>query len=246
MNTQARNLFLGLLALIAIAGVFAIVFITRAPTTSAANGTSAVTGPPKTLTFTTAAGAQKLEALPISGDPSAGGRFTVGKADAPIVVTEWANYQCIHCKNFSEQTFAQFQTEFVDTGKVRFVYRDLPFTGQDNVHRASEAAACAADQNRYWEYHSALYRASADWANLSGGGLDIQLTQYATDIGLDGAALRSCLNDNRHVKAVDDDIAAARKFGVTGTPAFLVNGFKYEGEMKIEALRAATSGARPE
>ncbi|HEX2865320.1 MAG TPA: thioredoxin domain-containing protein [Deinococcales bacterium] len=244
MNQGARNLFLGLLALIAVVGVVAIVFLTRAPAPS--GGTNAAAGPVRKLSYTTGGSPQQLDATPITGDPSVGGRYSLGKADAPLVVTEFANYQCIHCKNFSEETFPAFQTEFVDSGKARFVYRDLPFNGQENVHRASEAAACAADQGRYWDYHNALYRASDQWVNLTGSGLDTQLAQYATDIGLDGAGLQSCLSSNRYTAAVDADIAAATKFGVDGTPAFFINGYRYEGEMRIEALRAALTGPGPQ
>ena len=90
-------------------------------------------------------------------DPAQGARFALGDPNAPVVVVDFSNYLCPHCQNHALNVLPRLKAEYIDTGKVRYLFRDFPFPGQANVIRASEAAACAADQGRYYEYHEVLF-----------------------------------------------------------------------------------------
>jgi protein-disulfide isomerase len=242
METRSRNLFLAALALIAIIGVIVVVLLTR-PASDDTAGDASNNAPERVVTWTGAQGEQKITGKAIKGDPTNGARFALGDEKAPVTIVEWANYQCHYCEQFAAQTKGQLISEYVDTGKVRFLYRDFPFSGQGNVVRASSAAACANDQGRYWDYHDVLYRAREDWGSLSGAALDAKLVDYASQIGLDGGALGSCINSGKHVQDVNNDASAAVNFGLSGTPAFIIDGYAYEGAMPIEAFRKVLADA---
>lgn len=164
-------------------------------------------------------------------DPAKGARFALGREDAPVVVVDFSNYLCPHCQNHALTVLPQIKAEYVDTGKVRYLFRDFPFPGQANVIRASEAAACAADQGRYYEYHEVLFRTASAWGNLQGTVLDRYLVDLAGQMGLDQGAFAQCLASGKHRDAVLADQKLASDLGLTSTPTFYINGEKYEGFM---------------
>jgi len=115
-------------------------------------------------------------------------------------------------------------------GKVKVAYRDLPL---ENIHpqarRASEAARCANDQGKFWEYHDMLFNQAPQLAPDN-------LTEYAKQVGLDVSKFQSCLNSEVHKAAVQRDIEEAQRLGITGTPAFFVNGQLLSGAAPIEVF----------
>lgn len=159
-----------------------------------------------------------------ASDPSQGARFSIGSADAPVTVVEFFNYLCPHCRDHSEEILPRIVSDYVDTGKVRYVFRDFPFTGQDAVIRAGEAAACANEQGFYKNYHDTLFRSQNAWASLAGPGLDRFLGDLASQVGLAQATFEQCLSsgDKRAGVLADRDTALALK--VSGTPSFFING----------------------
>ncbi|KGQ21404.1 DsbA family protein [Thermus filiformis] len=163
-------------------------------------------------------------------DPAQGARLALGRPDAPVTVVDFSNYLCPHCRDHSEKVLPRLMAEYVETGKVRYVFRDFPFPGQANVVRAGEAAACAADQNRYLDYHQALFR-DPSWGNLSGEALDRYLTGLAGQLGLDERAFGDCLASGKHRDEVLADQKLANDLGLTGTPSFFIAGERYTGYM---------------
>ncbi len=151
-----------------------------------------------------------------------------GPADAPITIIEFSDYQCPFCRRAEptvEQMLAQYE------GKVRFVFRHFPL---DRIHPqargASEAAACAAEQGKFWEYHAALFD---EGAQLDGAGLEAA----ATKAGLDSAAFETCVTDRKTQALVEADLKAGEAAGVTGTPAFFINGIPLRGALPIEEFQ---------
>jgi protein-disulfide isomerase len=139
-----------------------------------------------------------------------------GSPNAPVTMIEFSDYQCPYCKRYSDQTVPELLKDYVQTGKVRYVFRDFPLT---QIHplaaKAAEAARCAGDQGKYWEMHDRLF--------ANPGELQLEkLPAHAQAIGLDEAAFRACLNDNRHAAAVKKDLDAGTTIGITGTPAIVV------------------------
>jgi len=167
-------------------------------------------------------------------DPAEGARFALGREDAPVVVVDFSNYLCPHCQNHALNVLPRLKAEYIDTGKVRYLFRDFPFPGQANVIRASEAAACAAEQGRYYDYHEVLFRAAAGWGNLTGEALDRYLVDLAGQIGLEEGAFAACLASGRHREEVLADQKLATDLGLTGTPTFFIAGEKHTGFLPYE------------
>lgn len=171
-------------------------------------------------------------------DPAQGARFALGREDAPVVVVDFSNYLCPHCQNHALNVLPRLKAEYIDTGKVRYLFRDFPFPGQANVIRAGEAAACAAEQGRYYEYHEVLFRAAAGWGSLSGEALDRYLVDLAGQTGLDTKAFAQCLASGKHREGVLADQKLATDLGLTGTPTFFIAGEKRTGFLPYEEWKA--------
>ncbi len=170
-------------------------------------------------------------------DPVAGARFIFGPADAKVTVVEFANYLCVHCRDHSSDVLPQIKAQYIDTGKIRYIFRDLPFQGQEMVVRAGEAAACAADSKLYFEYQEVLFRSGSSWANLTGDALDSFLSDLASQIGMAPATFSSCLKSGSKRAGVLADQDAATKLGVSGTPTFYVNGVQYTGARSFDSWK---------
>ncbi len=143
----------------------------------------------------------------------------LGNPDAKVVVIEFGDYQCPFCGRFFKETFPTLKNKYIDTGKVKFVYMDFAFLGQES-NDASEAAKCAAEQNKFWEYHDMLF--SNQKGENEGAFNPIALRGLASKVGLDLAVFDSCVADTRYDKAIQDESALGRKYGVNGTPNFLI------------------------
>jgi protein-disulfide isomerase len=139
----------------------------------------------------------------------------LGAADAPVTVVEFTDYQCPFCKRFVQTTFPLLKRDFIDTGKVRWIVRDLPLGFHPNANKAAQAAHCAGEQGKFWEMRDTLFRNNA---NL---GID-QLPGYAREIGLDNDAFDACLSSDRHQAQIAQDGEEANRIRVTGTPSFVI------------------------
>jgi protein-disulfide isomerase len=170
-------------------------------------------------------------------DAAKGARFVIGNPDARVTVVDFSNFLCGHCRDHSNNVLPLIKRDYIDTGKVRYIFRDFPFGGQENVIRAGEAAACAADNNLYLEYHSALFRAQLQWAGFSGETLDRYFTDLAAQIGMAPATFSDCLKSGNKRAGVLADQRLAGDLGLTGTPSFFVNGEKYTGQRSYDNWR---------
>ncbi|MBF6594418.1 MAG: DsbA family protein [Thermaceae bacterium] len=175
-------------------------------------------------------------APPISANPNpaSGARFAFGPENAKVTVVEFSNYLCPHCRAHANEIFPLIKRDYVDTGKIRYVLRDLPFSLPDGspqpmVVRAGEAAACAADQGKYLEYHQTLFRSQDLWAGLKSSDLDKFLEDLASQLSLDTSKFAACLESGQKRAGVLADQAMAAQLGINNTPTFLVNGVPYVG-----------------
>jgi len=147
--------------------------------------------------------------MDITGDPYA------GSADAPLVIVEYTDYQCPFCGRHAKSVLPLIKENYIDTGKVRYVARDFPLPFHQQAPKASEAAHCAADQDKYWAMHDQLF------SNQKALGEE-QLVTYAGNIGLDMEAFKQCLDSGKYAQKVEQNIAEARKAGINGTPSFVI------------------------
>jgi len=171
-------------------------------------------------------------------DPAQGVRFALGREDAPIVVVDFSNYLCGFCQQHALNVLPRLKAEYVDTGKVRYLFRNFPFPGQAHVIRAGEAAACAQEQGRYLEYHQVLFRGASAWGGLRDAALDRYLVDLAGQLGLDTGAFQRCLASGRMRQGVLADQKAATDLGLTGTPTFFIAGEKRTGFMPYEEWKS--------
>ena len=165
---------------------------------------------------------------PLRTDVAIAGHPTHGPANAPITIVEFADFECPHCGALFP-TLKLVERNYPD--KVRFVYRQFPLTNSHpHAQKAAEAALCANDQRKFWEYHDLLF--------LDQQHLEIQdLKKRAADLKLDTAAFNSCLDSGKQADAVKKDIAEGRKAGVTGTPGMFINGRASSGNLPYADIR---------
>lgn len=160
----------------------------------------------------------------------------IGNENAKVVVIEFSDFQCPFCKRFRDQTFDSIKKEYIDSGKVKFVYRDFPLDSiHPNARGAAIAAECADEQEKFWEYHDLLFEKQAEWAGV-GGSL---FKQYANELGLDSGKFNNCIDSNKYDDEVNKDLADGSQAGITGTPGFIINGQLLSGAQPFASFKAA-------
>ncbi len=169
----------------------------------------------------------------------------IGQADAPVTIIEFTDYQCPFCGRHFTQTYSQIKTNYIDTGKVKYVSRDFPLSFHPFAQKASEAAECAEDQGKFWEMHDKLFETQAVWSGVADAVGSFK--QYAKDLGLNAATFDSCLDGGTHAQEVKDDMADGSASGIDGTPGFWILGpdgqsQKISGAYPYETFSAAVDG----
>jgi protein-disulfide isomerase len=155
------------------------------------------------------------------------GRPARGPDDAPIRIVEFSDFECPFCLS-ANPTIAQVLETYGD--RIRLVYRHFPLTIHPNARPAAEAAACAAAQGQFWRYHDRLF---GDQTQLE----EADLKRHAAELGLDAPAFDACVDGRRYRQDVDADIAAGAAAGVSGTPAFFINGRLLSGAQPFEVFK---------
>jgi len=151
-----------------------------------------------------------------------------GAPNAPVTVYEMADFQCPACRLFAVTVLPTIDSEFVQTGKVRWVFINLPLTSiHPNAVAAAEVAMCAARQGRFWPTHDALYKQQDEWAKLTEP--RDTLVKIAQRTGVDRTKLLACLNDGSVRKEVELDAQRAARSGAHATPSFYIEGGLLEG-----------------
>jgi protein-disulfide isomerase len=172
-----------------------------------------------------AAAVAPAEALPaaaidISKEP------TKGSTTAKVALIEYSDYQCPFCARYDADAYPQIIKDYVDTGKVKYVWRDLPLDMHPNAFKAAEAAQCAGDQGKFWEMHDRLFKNQQALAPAD-------LTKHAEALGLNTSLFQQCLDSSRHAAEIRTDIAAANSVGIGGTPSFLIGTVQPNGSVKV-------------
>lgn len=150
--------------------------------------------------------------------------YMLGSDSAPVMVTEYADYECPFCADFDIVTFPDVKARLIEAGKVRWRYRDFPLSMHKYSRLAAHAAACADDQGKYWQMHSLLYQGQPDWAS---GGAAGQFRKYAGIVGLDLGAYDQCMESAKYAGRLQASYDEAVALGVNSTPTFLIGGRLY-------------------
>ena len=165
----------------------------------------------------------------------------VGDKDAKVVMVEFTDFQCPFCKRSFEQTWPQIKKDYVDSGKIKVVYRDLPLSFHPNAKPAALAARCAGDEDKYVEMHDSLFTNQDAWVNL--GDPKEKFVEYAKEVGLNTGKFATCYDGKKYEKEVDADLALANEVGATGTPTFFINGKQVVGAQPMSVFVQAIDEA---
>jgi protein-disulfide isomerase len=143
----------------------------------------------------------------------------LGNFDAKITILEWGDYQCTYCYKFHQSSKDALIEEYVNTGKVKFVFRDFPLNGPNSV-LAAQGSYCANDQGKYWQYHDETYN---NWEGENTGWVTRDsLLQFAKTVNLDVDQFNKCMDDNKYKQRVLDNEKFGKNIGIDATPSFLV------------------------
>jgi protein-disulfide isomerase len=161
---------------------------------------------------------------------------TKGSPEAPITVLEIADFQCPACRVFWERTMPLLQREYVDAGKVRLLFVNLPLVAiHANAAAAHEFAMCAAAQDRFWPVHDMLFDQQAVWARLDDPSPYFYSVAAATGVAAD--SLAACVGDGRMRPLIMREAESVVRAGVQSTPSFVIEGGLLAGAVPIEAWR---------
>ena len=168
--------------------------------------------------------------------------MSVGRQDAPVVIYEFADFQCPGCGQFAALVAPLIKERLVESGKVRYVYYDFPLIQiHANAFLAARAGRCANEQGKFWEFHDIVYGQQPAW---SGEGNPTELfVDYAQQAGADPAAFEACLRSDRYAKEVSESMRLGESLGVSGTPTLIVNGRRLASTPSFRELEAMVDQA---
>lgn len=182
---------------------------------------------------------------PIKIDPALAIGNTLGKSDAPITITEFADFQCPACGQLARQVLPTIEEKYIKTGKVKWVFKHFAFLGQntalasqfkDESFRAAEASECANDQGKFWDYASTLFSNQA--GENAGAFRDERLSEWAQQLGLNTEQFKKCMDDRTHLTTIQDANAFAQSKNISHTPSVFVNGDEVQGSSLAAIERA--------
>ena len=146
---------------------------------------------------------------------------SMGDPAAPVVLEVFEDFQCSACRRFAETVEEDLIQDYIEPGHVQLVFRQYPFLGRESVS-AAHASLCAADQDRFWDYHDILY-ANQTGENV-GAYTDRRLEAYAETLGLELKSFSTCMDEGIHDETIREEFQRGADMGVTGTPAIFLNG----------------------
>ena len=165
---------------------------------------------------------------------------SLGAEDAPVVVVEYADFQCPYCEQFASGAARQLKEDYVEPGQVRFVFRHLAFIGDESTW-AAEASECANEQGRFWDYHDKVFEEQAG-ENQGAFGKE-NLKRFAAELGLDTVQFNQCLDSGEYRSKVREEVKEAQRRRINSTPSVLVNGRLIQNGGNYQVLQGAVEAA---
>jgi protein-disulfide isomerase len=168
--------------------------------------------------------------------PSQG--YLMGKVDAPVKILEFADFECPACAGFSVVTEPDVRTRIINTGLANITYFDFPLTQHRNTVAASNAAACADEQGKFWPMHDRLFQAQDEWNGEATDRPKPFFKRYAQEVGLDVTKWETCYDARKYQKRIGANLADGLRRGVGSTPTFIIGNKLYRGMASYDALKA--------
>ena len=164
--------------------------------------------------------------LLLKGEPA------LGDASAPLTIVEFSDFECSYCRRFHEQVMPQLKSEYIDTGLVRFVHKDLPLPFHPHALPAAAAARCAGEQNRYWDLYAALFD-QQNCLNCKG------VLAIAAEEELNTAALQACMERKSTVALINANRSEASLHNISATPTFVIGPTQSDGSLDGRVIEGA-------
>lgn len=162
----------------------------------------------------------------------------LGEEDAPVTIVEFSDFQCPFCRKFWGDALPQIKSQYIDTGKVKFVYRDFPL---ENIHPGArpyaESAQCANDQGKFWEMHDKIFQEQDKQGQGTVQFNPDDLKKWASEIGLDTNKFNNCLDSGKYSNEVSKDLSDATSSGGQGTPYFIIGKTPVSGAQPFSAFQ---------
>ncbi len=161
---------------------------------------------------------------------------TMGNSDAPIVVVEFSDYQCPFCRKSFEDTIPKLKSEYVDTGKVLFAYKDFPLSFHPMANTYANAARCAGAQNKYWEMHDKIFLEQGKKGQGTVSDLTVDdIKTWGSDLGLNATAFNACVDSDQYSSEIQANFTEGQTSGVSGTPSFFIGKADGTGQLIVGA-----------
>ena len=158
----------------------------------------------------------------------------IGDEDAPITIVEFSDYECPYCKTFYDETYAQLKAEYIDTGKVKLVYRDYPLSFHPNAYPAALFAECVRDQKgdeAYFAVHDQIFETIDQ-------GFDYDaMSEFAVGLGVSQGQLKICFDEEKFKDEIEADQQDGVALGIGGTPGFIVDGWSVKGAQPFDTFK---------
>lgn len=172
--------------------------------------------------------------------------YVLGDSAAPVEITEFADYQCPFCQTFATLQMPTIRKRLIETGKLRWRFRDFPLQQHRHARPAAHAAACADEQGKFWPMHDRIFEGQAEWAAERDATAIFR--RYATEVGLDASRYDGCMGAAKYAGRIQASHQEGMRLGVNSTPTLFVAGRLYQGRFDSDAIvRLADSlaAARP-
>ena len=170
-------------------------------------------------------------ALLLQGEP------VLGSSDAPLTIVEVSDFECSYCKRFHEQVFPSLKREYIDTGLVRFVHKDLPLPFHRQAKPAAAAARCAGEQNRYWDLYGALFdqQSCLECKGVVG---------IAEELSINSSALQACIQRDATQALIAANLSEAELHNIRATPTFVIGPSRADAKHDGEIIEGAMPWTR--
>src|SRR5215212_3571139 len=213
--------FYALFAVLVIIGVGALVYLMRRPSTVSIPANVVV---------------QASDTLGFHG-------YVKGSPEAPVEITEFADYQCPFCQTFATLQMPTIQERLINTGRLRWRYRDFPLQQHPFSRLAAHSAACADEQGKYWDQHRRIYEGQQEWAEVRDAGPVFR--GYAQGNGLDLGRYDSCMKSGKYAGRIQASLNEGMQVGVNSTPTLLVGNRLYRGRFDSDAITKLVDSLAP-
>jgi protein-disulfide isomerase len=169
--------------------------------------------------------------------------YIKGSPDAPVEITEFADYQCPFCQTFATLQMPTIEKRLIQTGRVRWRYRDFPLQQHSFARLAAHSAACADEQGKYWDQHDRIYEGQPEWAGARDAGSVFR--KYARAGGLDLNRYDACMKSGKYAGRIQASYNEGVQLGVNSTPTLLVSGRLYRGRFDSDAITRLVDSLAP-